>query len=377
MTSNGLDQMATELEHTSNHIDDTELSKRKSNNHTEDSQAKENEESAAADSSSDSEEEEEDSEFEDPDDLMTKLRKSTEAVPMLYLLQPMVEVLKSVEIAPNDVIIAGFPKSGTNWLEQICHQIKMKGADEEFEELTDEVPLLQLCSVPLGYDLNVQQKGDFKLFKTHDILMNLPGGANKCKRVIMLRNPHNTLSSYYRWEPQFTGYDPRCEVTIEQFFEYKFNYKSTRMPLTYWDFVATWVEDCKNEEHCLFIFYEDLCENFDKVCQKLLEFLGTTLTPSQTERVKYLSSFDYMKANESKFDLHGLREKIAELAATEDYYLEKSTTPSFLNLGAKRNAKNEIPQRLLDIMAKEWQENITEKFGYKDYEEMRRALGCE
>ena len=209
------------------------------------------------DSESSGSESSDSSEFEDPDDLLTKLRKSSEAAHTLYLLQPIRDALAQVELQEADVVIAGFPKSGTNWVEQICHQIRTKGTDEDFEELTDEVPLLQLFSIPLGYDLNAPQKGrccfiknsiitqqtisplmkmylnwylilnsaliwlrfnalifltgDYKLFKTHDIITHLPSGAEKSKILLTLRNPHNTLCSYYKWEPVFTGYDPRSE----------------------------------------------------------------------------------------------------------------------------------------------------------------------
>ena len=146
MASNGIDHTTSALEYTSQHIND-ETSK---------TEVEDNEASATSSSGS-----EDDSDFEDPDDLLTKLRKSTEAAFTLYLIKPMVDTFNAVELCENDVIIAGFPKSGTNWVEQICHQIRTRGSDEDFEELTDEVPLLQLFSVPLGYDLNATQKGYF------------------------------------------------------------------------------------------------------------------------------------------------------------------------------------------------------------------------
>ena len=121
--------------------------------------------SEADDEGDGDDEDEEDDDDEDDDeeeaekDPVEKMRQSSEAIQFLYQIQPLLDALNTVELSPNDVIIAGFQKTGTNWLEQICHQIRTKGTDESFEELTDEVPLLQLYSIPLGFDLNIPQKG--------------------------------------------------------------------------------------------------------------------------------------------------------------------------------------------------------------------------
>ena len=104
-------------------------------------------------------EDDEDGEEVTEKDPVEKMRQSSEAIQFLYQIQPLLDALNTVELSSNDVIIAGFQKTGTNWLEQICHQIRTKGTDESFEELTDEVPLLQLYSIPLGFDLNIPQKG--------------------------------------------------------------------------------------------------------------------------------------------------------------------------------------------------------------------------
>ena len=122
-------------------------------------------------------------------------------------------------------------------------------------------------------------------------------------------------------------------ISIEDFFDYKFNYKKHKVPLTYWEFLSTWLDDSKLIENCLFVFYEDMCSNFDATLERIIQFMGTALTPNERERVKYLSSFQYMKQNETKFDLHGLRQKIRDLADLEDYEMEETETPAFLNQG--------------------------------------------
>lgn len=320
------------------------------------------------------EEDDEEGEEVTEKDPVEKMRQSSEAIQFLYQIQPLLDALNTVELSSNDVIIAGFQKTGTNWLEQICHQIRTKGTDESFEELTDEVPLLQLYSIPLGFDLNIPQKGEHKLFKTHDILCHLPKSANKCKFIVLFRNPLDTLASFYRWEPAFTGYDPSGAISIEDFFDYKFNYKKHKVPLTYWEFLSTWLDDYKLLENCLFVFYEDMCSNFDATLERIRQFMGTTLTASERERVKYLSSFQYMKQNETKFDLHGLRQKIRDLADLEEYEMEETETPAFLNQGANRKGKQEIPDHIQEVMRTEWHDCVATKYGFESYEDFREKL---
>ena len=51
---------------------------------------------------------------------------------------------------PTDVIVANPPKSGTTWLTHICHQIRTKAAELDFEDqLSDVVTLLELNDTAL------------------------------------------------------------------------------------------------------------------------------------------------------------------------------------------------------------------------------------
>ena len=49
-----------------------------------------------------------------------------------------------------------------------------------------QVPLLSVMSVAIKRDLNARQKGDFQIFKTHDILCNLPDCAEQAKVNILI-----------------------------------------------------------------------------------------------------------------------------------------------------------------------------------------------
>ena len=115
----------------------------------------------------------------------------------------LIEYYQNLKLSDDDVIIVGFPKSGTNWMEQICHQIKLRGNDEEFEELTNELPLFDVFGPRNGMDLAKPQKGDFKLSKSHYAFEQLPECSKNAKFVIIIREPHNNLASFYEWHIRY------------------------------------------------------------------------------------------------------------------------------------------------------------------------------
>ena len=130
------------------------------------------------------------------------------------------ETYENMELTKNDAIIVGYFKSGTNWMDQICHQIKMRGTDEGFEELTNEVPLIDVFGPLTGANLTKEQKGDFRLFRSHSTYEQLPECSKKAKFVIILREPHNTFASFYQWETRFIGeLAPYADnITLDNFY---------------------------------------------------------------------------------------------------------------------------------------------------------------
>ena len=137
--------------------------------------------------------------------------------------EQLTEIYQNLKLTDDDVIIVGYPKSGTNWIQQICHQIKMRGTDEEFEELTNEVPLFDVFGLLSGSDLQTTQKGDFEIFKSHYTFEQLPECSKNAKFVVIIREPHNTFASFYQWATHFEwDLAPFADnITVEDFYDGK------------------------------------------------------------------------------------------------------------------------------------------------------------
>ena len=75
------------------------------------------------------------------------------------------EVMPPFTPRPNDVVPY---KSGTTWLMHICHQIRMQGAEPDFEDQTEVVCWIEWNKTVHGVDPdNVTQPAEPCLLATH------------------------------------------------------------------------------------------------------------------------------------------------------------------------------------------------------------------
>ena len=81
-------------------------------------------------------------------------------------------------------------------------------------------------------------------------------------------------------------------------------YCSDRMYWLPWPtHVAGWWRWAQSCENILFIHYEEMTKNFTAVLDKVAEFLGYQLTPTEVGLITEKCSFKYMKENEELFEM--------------------------------------------------------------------------
>nr|HMN27519.1 sulfotransferase domain-containing protein [Caldilineaceae bacterium] len=76
---------------------------------------------------------------------------------------------------PTDVIITPYAKSGTTWLQQIVHGLRTRG-DMDFDDISRVVPWIE-TAYDLGIDLNAEQRGQPRAFKSHFNWYEVPKGG--------------------------------------------------------------------------------------------------------------------------------------------------------------------------------------------------------
>ena len=90
--------------------------------------------------------------------------------------------------------VATFPKSGTTFVTNICHQLRSRCEANDFEEITAICPWIDLA-VDVGQNLEDDHAHEPRVFKSHMNPSNLnPGG----KAIFVVRDPAARCSRHRR-----------------------------------------------------------------------------------------------------------------------------------------------------------------------------------
>jgi len=195
----------------------------------------------------------------------------------------------------KDVILNTQPKTGTTWLQVICHFLR--GGDANYEDIYEVVPWHQLA---WDVDQNVMDQRGLRprIFKSHQLISaEIPG----CKYIITIRDPADVLKSWY----SFTKTKPIPELenisTIEEFYESKNCFQDDMiMWAGAWDFMRETYQ-VRNHPDVLVLVYEDMIKDLRSELPRIAQFLDISLDDELIERVLYHSSKPVMLKEVSKY----------------------------------------------------------------------------
>ncbi|XP_063009542.1 sulfotransferase 6B1-like [Melospiza melodia melodia] len=211
------------------------------------------------------------------------------------------KALESFEARRDDVILAGYPKSGTNWLSQILtdliaiSQKKTPGSEstvnaeeeqEEYLEVGDAEKYERMTKLPSP-----------RLMVTHLRPENLPKSIfqNNAKILLLIRNPKDVATSYYHFSNALALL-PSYE-TWDDFFT---DFMTKKMAWgCYFEYLSEW-NKYADKENIMTITYEEVKENPALSVKDIATFFGIPLTEEQLQLVVERSSFQSMKKNSEK-----------------------------------------------------------------------------
>lgn len=277
----------------------------------------------------------------------------------------------------GDVFISSYPKTGTTWVQQLCHQLRT-GGDADFDEITEEgiVPWLE-TGPSLGINLDAPQKAAPRCFKTHQPLSHMShmeeAGA---KYLCVLREPEATLLSFFKFE---LGHNHPAVAArdINVFVQSKFvvpgggGSEEALFGASYWDFCAEFWR-CRHLPHVKLMVYEHMRKDLASQVDSLAEFLGVP-APSEDIRAVVLEncSMQWMSRNDNLFDDHYIGKRLQAI---------KSETPfqSVTKVGHVIKNDNETNTVLSDesreLLRRMWKERMEPVCGFSTYAEMIAAL---
>lgn len=233
----------------------------------------------------------------------------------------------SSHIEEQDIIIAGFPKSGNTWMQYLISGI-IYGMDTHY--LPDRLRAELVPATKKGFYSRVL---DFTCFKSHD----LP--KKEYRKVIhLVRDGRDAMASYFHFR-NAKGFDESMEDHI-------IRGKGVH-PCKWHEYNQQWIDNPYNAE-IMVIRYEDLLDNTFKEMKRFCDFANIKRDDSILLKSIEGNSFSSMKTKEKQFKRDGTN---------------WSKKKSFYRKGKSGSYKEEIPQELIKYFESE-SESVLKHFGY-------------
>ena len=263
---------------------------------------------------------------------------------------------------PTDVIVATSPKSGTTWVTHICHQIRTKGAEPDFENQMPEVTvLLDMGGHPeLNIDPNTMvQPAEPRIYFTHHTYETIPKGG---KLIYCFRDQKDALYSSYPFLDSILALKGRVSLSVfsELLTNGHWTADNLRGLLGWWEH--------RHDEGVLFLFFDDLKEDHMRCVRRIAKFIGVDCDEETFARVVHTTTHAEMARHSSKFDLHNLVPFWAKMYGDDP--------PSEFNGrvrkdGGRSGGGQKLPREVQERIDLEWYDIITAKLGFRDLKEMR------
>ncbi|XP_002738148.1 sulfotransferase 1B1-like [Saccoglossus kowalevskii] len=198
--------------------------------------------------------------------------------------------LEDFDLTKDDVLVVGFPKSGTS---QMIWLLREMYADWDLVNVLNRnvVPMLEWCvnqqhtegtsgiaKKTFLEDPCLSGSGR-RLIKSHlpyDMLPRTARSGDSCKIIYVTRNPKDVCANFYYLERSYLPMtSPDVVMTWEEFVT---NFVEGRVVYGPWmNVVMEWWQH-RADENILHVTYEDLITNPTDVIKMVAEFLGRPLT---------------------------------------------------------------------------------------------------
>ena len=236
--------------------------------------------------------------------------------------EPVALEMMQIPVSADDVFIATFPKSGTTWMQQICHGLR-SGGDMAFKEVSWVAPWLQRGHM-FGIDSRIAQQYAPRVFKTHLPYAHVNKGA---RYIHVIRDPKDVLVSFYGFLSH--GLIDPAALSIETFAEcwllsdqlagcsdpgapfgpYLYNY---------WQHLLDWWA-ARSQAPVLTLAYEHLRRDLAPQVARVAAFMGIAADAALFELATHQAGFDFMAAHQEQFsdEIIGIPHRLLKVVSGE------------------------------------------------------------
>jgi hypothetical protein len=207
---------------------------------------------------------------------------------------------------PEDVFVATYAKSGTNWMMQIVYQLIHHGAGQ-FDHIHDVIPwpdtqamssLLRDYAIPLeDADEWRDAPEPLRVIKTHCNWDSLPK-SDRARYIMVIRDPKDVfVSSYFFFRDAILGPAMPSVATWYKLF------LAGRTIGGSWAANAAgyWAE--RRRKNVLVVSFQSMTRDLAGTIRRVADFLGIACSKEVLDAVFEKSSFPFMKQIDHKFQI--------------------------------------------------------------------------
>jgi hypothetical protein len=202
---------------------------------------------------------------------------------------------------PEDIFVVTQMRCGTTWMQQIVLEIVTRGggdlSDRGLGHLyaaspwIDAINSVSLEQAPLLGEMRA------RIIKSH-LPVTLCPYSEDAKYIYVTRHPVSCFASIVDYNRSLVG---PLMPPIERLASW---FCSDEMYWLPWPrHVDGWWDWSRSRSNVLFVHFEEMSKDFDRVSRRIEQFLGCELTVEERRRVAEKCSFQYMKEHEELFEM--------------------------------------------------------------------------
>ena len=259
----------------------------------------------------------------------------------------------------SDIIIAGYVKTGSTWLQQIVHQLRT-GGEMEFDDILQVVPSVEVA-YDAGHDLSQKQMAHPRCFKS-----NFSRCPKKGKYLILFRNPYSVAYSHFKFMEGWL-FQPGT-VLLDEFMKTIWVQPAgSSLPYLrmYCDRIVSWWQH-RHSPNVHVMFYEDLSEEFESGVRAIADFMGIQ-EEEKIQAALEMSTFKFMKEHWYKFSARIFKQERNQVVGLSQE--AGIGHHSKIRTGSTTEGQAALSTELLHAFDKIWKEVVFPATGYVSYGE--------
>ena len=268
-------------------------------------------------------------------------------------------------LKPNldDLLVIVPPKHGMTWVSHVCHQIRMKGQEPDFEDQLEVVCFIEAHEKLYGQKPEDQiQPANPRIYATHMPYSLIPDGG---RRIFSFRDPKDAMISTYHFMNSFVALKGRVALPMFAHVSLQHIEKQLNDLLIWWEH--------RNDKDLLLIFFDDLKEDHAGTVHRIAKYMGVDLDDDAVARVVHTTSHTEMSRQASKFDTRKVALMLAKKFGDEPPPEEEFVGRVRKEGGKSGEGKQKLPVEIQQRIDQMWQEIVTSKLGFESLQEMREA----